>query len=61
MFLPIVILDHDGKLQIRKVDLLQIAFRLQLDESWSFSFFHKRTGIPRSRIRALACCTVYSP
>ncbi len=22
---------------------------------------HKRTGIPRSRIRSLACCTVYSP
>ena len=22
---------------------------------------HKRTAMPRSRIRALACCTVYSP
>ena len=22
---------------------------------------YKRTAIPRSRIRALACCTVYSP
>ena len=22
---------------------------------------HKLTGIPRSRIRSLACCTVYSP
>jgi hypothetical protein len=22
---------------------------------------YSRTGIPRSRIRALACCTVYSP
>jgi hypothetical protein len=25
------------------------------------SAHHKRTGIPRSFIRALACCTVYSP
>jgi hypothetical protein len=22
---------------------------------------HNRTGIPRSRIRSFACCTVYSP
>jgi hypothetical protein len=22
---------------------------------------YRRTGIPRSRIRSLACCTVYSP
>ena len=27
----------------------------------SLSRTHKRTGMPRSRIRSLACCTVYSP
>lgn len=31
------------------------------NQALSLSRSQMRTGIPRSRIRSLACCTVYSP
>ena len=46
-------MQSDGKRHPREMDVT--------NEHKVPASIHKRTGIPRSRIRSFACCTVYSP